>query len=168
MTLSLSFILFYVQSIASSIGFEWPEELAMVLSVMLSHFRNFPVFIPCPCEVLCSYTPWYISCAPVQFTDKIFFIFWPIYLDWTFQNCSDLCCISDLNFLYVFLYFLQTVWNQCSSTNEIILIWGYQMSVNIHSWLWKSTLWLPIRASPFSFFFPHPLCFLTNVLNWFL
>lgn len=57
MTLSLSFILFYVQSIASSIGVEWAEELAMVLSVMLSHFCHFPVFTPCPCQVLCSHTP---------------------------------------------------------------------------------------------------------------
>lgn len=60
MTLSLPFILFYVQSIASSIGFEWPEELAMVLSVMLSHFHHFPVFTPCPCEVLCSHDMFHV------------------------------------------------------------------------------------------------------------
>lgn len=79
MTLSLSCLLFYVQSVGSAIGFGWPEELAMVLSAMLSLFSHSPSFTPCPCEVLCSHAPWYISCATVQFTDNIFSMFWPVY-----------------------------------------------------------------------------------------
>lgn len=51
------FLLFDVQSIASALGFRWPEELAMVLSVMLLLFRHSASFTPCPCEVLCSRAP---------------------------------------------------------------------------------------------------------------
>lgn len=61
MTLSVAFLLFDVQSVASAVGFRWPEELAMVLSVMLLLFRYSLSFTPCLCEVVCSHAPSQVS-----------------------------------------------------------------------------------------------------------
>lgn len=52
-----SFIVLSFVLCASAIGFRWPEELPMVLFVMLLLFSHSPSFTPCPCGGLCSHAP---------------------------------------------------------------------------------------------------------------